>query len=125
MMKYEWFEAYCLGKAGVTKDYSSDWDATRYFVGGKYFALTAQLKDRPIATLKNDPSNGDFLRQHYEDIVPGYYANKMHWSTVFLDGDVPDGVLKDMIDEAYTLVFEKLTKKVQKEIMETHESMKH
>lgn len=116
-MNYDWFEEYCLAKTGVTKDYSADWDATRYFVGGKYFALTTELKGRPITTLKNEPSNGDFLRQQYEDIIPAYYANKMHWSTVYLDGEVPDGVLKDMLDEAYKLVFEKLTKKLQKEIM--------
>ena len=32
------------------------------------------------------------------------------------DGEVPDDVLKDMLDKAYKTVFESLTKKKQKEI---------
>ena len=33
------------------------------------------------------------------------------------DGEVPDDVLKDMLDKAYQIVFESLTKKKQKEIL--------
>ena len=69
--------------------------------------------------LKHDPHNGDFLRKQYEDILPRYYSNKLHWSTVKLIGTVPTGVIKDMIDESYELVFAKLTKKLQKKILET------
>ena len=43
--------------------------------------------------------------------------NKIHWNSVKADGEVPDDVLKDMLDKAYQIVFESLTKKKQKEIL--------
>lgn len=44
--------------------------------------------------------------------------NKVHWNSVYLDGDVPDDILKQMIDMSYNLIFNSLSKKVQKEILE-------
>ncbi|MDO5328298.1 MAG: MmcQ/YjbR family DNA-binding protein, partial [Clostridia bacterium] len=52
------------------------------------------------------------------DIIPGYYSNKQHWNSVKPDGDVPDDLLKALLDRSYTLVFKKLPKKTQKEILE-------
>ncbi len=42
--------------------------------------------------------------------------NKEHWNSLYLDGNVPDGVLRDMLDKSYQLVFHSLPKKVQREI---------
>ena len=44
--------------------------------------------------------------------------NKEHWNSVYLDGDVPDDVLKEMIDMSYELVLKSLSKKLQKDIIE-------
>ena len=41
-----------------------------------------------------------------------------NWNSVFLDGAVPDEVLRDLCDRSYQLVFQKLTKKLQREITE-------
>ena len=62
---------------------------------------------------------GDFLRQQYEDIIPGYYCNKMHWNSINPDGCVPDDLLKDMIDKSYKLVLEGFSRKKQQEILLT------
>ena len=35
-----------------------------------------------LITLKLEPVEGDFLRQQYKDIIPGYYMNKVHWNSV-------------------------------------------
>jgi predicted DNA-binding protein (MmcQ/YjbR family) len=43
--------------------------------------------------------------------------NKEHWNSVYLDGDVPDAILKQMIDMSYDLVFNSLSKKLQKQIL--------
>lgn len=43
--------------------------------------------------------------------------NKEHWNSLYLEGDVPDDVLKQMIDMSYELVLEKLSKKTLKEII--------
>ena len=117
-MKYEWIDEYLLGKKGVTKDLQEEWNWIRYHIGGKMFAaICRDDDDNPYyITLKLDPLEGDYLRKTYEDIIPGYYMNKTHWNSVKADGEVPDDVLKDMLDKAYKTVFESLTKKKQKEI---------
>lgn len=60
---------------------------------------------------------GDFLRQQCEDIIPGYYMNKMHWNSVKPDGEVPDDLLKDLLDKSYQLVLGGFSKKKQREIL--------
>ncbi|WP_308011377.1 MmcQ/YjbR family DNA-binding protein [Clostridium tagluense] len=36
---------------------------------------------------------GTMLRENFEDIIPGYYMNKEHWNTVYLDGKVHGKVI--------------------------------
>lgn len=119
-MKYEWIDEYLLSKTGVTKDLQKDWNWIRYQIGGKMFAAVClNENDKPYyITLKLEPDEGDFLRQQYEDIVPGYYMNKTHWNSVNPDGEVPDDLLKDLLDKSYQLVLGGLSKKMQKEILE-------
>jgi len=81
------------------------------------FAMIGNDKEeKPIFTMKLEPSFGSFLREQYEDIVPGYYMNKDHWNSLYLDGNVPNNIVEDMIDKAYWVVLHALPKKVQKEI---------
>ncbi len=116
-MNYTWLDEYCLSKKGAEKDYKPEWEATRYMIRGKMFALLGGDKEgKPIITLKLDPPYGDFLRRQFNDIVPGYYMNKEHWNSLYLDGEVPDDILRGMIDQAYELILASLSKKVQQEI---------
>ena len=119
-MKYEWMDEYLLAKKGVTKDVQEEWNWIRYHIGGKMFAAICRDDDNvPVyITLKLDPLEGDYFRKQYEDIIPGYYMNKTHWNSVKADGEVPDEVVKDLLDKAYTIVLSSLTKKLQKEILE-------
>lgn len=118
-MNYEWMDAYCLEKQGVEKDYKEEWEATRYMLRGKMFTMLGGDKNgAPILTLKLEPAFNDYLRQEYQDIVPGYYMNKLHWSSLYLEGDVPDDVVRDMIDRSYETLLRSLSKKLQQEISE-------
>jgi len=118
-LAYEWMEAYCLSKTGAKKDYKEEWGWYRFLLGEKMFGALGTHKDgRPIVTLKCHPDFGAMLRENYEEIIAGYYMNKYHWNSVYLDGNVPDSVLKDMIDMSYQLIFSSLTKNMQKTILE-------
>lgn len=89
-MKYEWIDEFLLAKKGVNKDLKKEWKWIRYRIEDKMFAaicLDEQSKPYYI-TLKLDPVEGDFLRQQYEDIIPGYYMNKVHWNSIKPDGNV-------------------------------------
>lgn len=116
-MKYHWIDAYLMKKPGVTK-LPPQWNWIRYAIGGKMFAAVCLSEDyKPYyITLKLEPAEGDFLRQQYEDIVPGYYMNKIHWNSVKPDGKVPDELLQDLLDKSYQLVLGGFSKKRQKEI---------
>ena len=117
-MKYEWLDEYCLNKKGVEKDFKVEWNATRYLIRGKMFVMQGGDKEgTPIMTIKCEPSFGRFLRDEYKDIIPGYYMNKEHWNSVYIGGNVPDEVVKQMIDMSYELILKSLSKKVQKEII--------
>lgn len=118
-MKYTWINEYLLNKTGVTKDIQTDWNWIRYQIGGKMFAAVClDNNDEPyFITLKLEPSEGDFLRTQYPDIVPGYYMNKTHWNSVKPDGEVPDELLKDLLDKSYQLILGSFSKKKQKEIL--------
>ncbi len=119
-MRYLWLDEFLMNKQGVTKDIQKDWNWIRYQIGGKMFAAVClgRSTNKPkYITLKLEPSEGDFLRQQYEDIIPGYYMNKTHWNSVKPDGNVPDDLLKDMLDKSYFLVLSGFSRKRQKEIL--------
>ncbi len=119
-MRYTWIDDYLLAKKGVTKDFKEEWNWIRYQIGGKMFAaICLGENDEPYyITLKLEPSEGDFFRAQYKDIVPGYYMNKVHWNSIRPDGEVPDELVKDFLDKSYQLVLEGLSKKKQREILE-------
>ena len=118
-MKYPWIDEYLLKKPAVTKDFKEEWGWYRYQIGGKLFAavcLDEEAKPYYI-TLKLEPADGDFYRQQYSDVLPGYYMNKVHWNSIRAEGEVPDGVVRDMLDEAYRLVLCSFSKKKQAELL--------
>lgn len=119
-MKYDWIDAYLLEKPGVTKDLQAEWNWVRYQIGGKLFAAVCldDATEKPVyITLKLKPEEGDFLRQQYEDIIPGYYMNKVHWNSIKADGTVPDALVKEMLDQSYALVLGGFSRKKQKELL--------
>lgn len=122
-MRYAWIDEYLRNKAGVTKDIQKDWNWIRYQIGGKMFAAVCMDWDNKpyYIALKLEPSEGVFLRQQYEDIIPGYYMNKTHWNSIKPDGKVPDDLLKDLLDKSYQLVLGKFSKKKQREILKEPE----
>ena len=57
----------------------------------------------------------EVYRKEYEDVIPGYYLNKVHWNSIYMDGTVPDNVLKEMIDMSYNLILQSLPKKIKEQ----------
>lgn len=116
-MKYSWIDEFLMAMPGVTK-LPPQWNWIRYGIGEKMFAAVClDEENKPYyITLKLEPSEGDFLRQQYEDIVPGYYMNKVHWNSIKPDGRVPEELLKDLLDKSYHLVLGGLSRKKQQEL---------
>ena len=120
---YDWLNDHLLSKPGVEKDFKEEWQWHRYMVRGKLFAAICEPEEKhkdygghPLVNLKCDPRLAEGFRETYPEIHPGFYSYKRHWNAAFLDGDLPDEVLRDMCDMSYRLVVEKLPKYVQKEL---------
>ena len=109
-VKYPWIEEYCLSKADTHIDFKEKWQMTQYLVKWKIFAMLCwDETGRPVITLKLPPEMRESLSREYRDVIPGYsrpeyYLNATHWNSVNLDGDVPDEVLRDMIDHSYAII---------------------
>ena len=116
-MKYEWIDEYLVSKQGCVKDFKEEWGAYRYMLNSKMYCMIGGDKEgKPIVSLKCEPEYAISLREDYSDVVLGYYLNKAHWNSIYLEGNVPDEVMKQMIDMSYDLILRSLPKKVQEEI---------
>ena len=116
----QWLDE-CLQKQPSTeKEFQPAWQAYKYLLCGKMYAYIGidDRNGRPIITLKLEPAFSDMLRSKYEDIVPGYYMNKLHWSSVYLDGNVPQEVIADIVSASYKWVRSSLSKKAQQGLLE-------
>lgn len=110
---------YCLNKKGTTEEFPFDEETLTFKVGGKIYLLlnlTKWEQGNRFINLKCDPERSEELRADYNEIVPGYHMSKKHWNSVILGGSVQWGLLKELIDHSYELVFNSLTKKLKEEI---------
>lgn len=63
--------------------------------------------------LKCEPERAAELREHYEEIGPGYHMNKKHWNTVSVTGALTDNFILELIDHSYQLIYNSLPKKIR------------
>ncbi|ELP59535.1 hypothetical protein F502_09638 [Clostridium pasteurianum DSM 525 = ATCC 6013] len=45
-MKYEWLDQYCLLKKRAEKDFKIEWEAVRYLIVSKMFAMEGNMYKR-------------------------------------------------------------------------------
>ncbi|MEV6594281.1 MmcQ/YjbR family DNA-binding protein [Streptomyces acidicola] len=97
--------ALCLSFNAAVEDFPFNPETSVFKVLGKMFALT-YLDGRPLTiNLKCDPEDAVRLRGEYPGlIVPGWHMNKRHWNTVTADGDLPDHIVRELIEDSYDLV---------------------
>lgn len=96
--------SHLLQKPGATEDWPFAPEVPVYRVMGKMFALVWVRDNPPRMNLKLDPEHAEILRDVYEAVTPGYHMNKRHWSTITLDGSIPQDELFEWIDESYDLI---------------------
>ena len=114
-MNIEEIRVFCIQKKAVTEGFPFDETTLVFKVKDKIFALLNLHGDTSI-NLKNQPEKNIDLREQYPAIIPGYHMNKKHWNTVNMDGSVSAKLLKQLIDESYQIVVDKLPKKLKEEL---------
>ena len=102
--------AFCLDLPAATEEYPFDSNPQlcTFKVHGKVFAFCAWERPPVEVGLKCDPQIALGLRAAYPAITPGYHLNKRHWNTVKLDGTVADELVREMIQDSFDLVVDKL-----------------
>ena len=110
MIDIEQLREYCLSKRGASESLPFD-DTTLVFkVCNKMFAVLP-LERADCIVLKCDPEYAQKLREHYEGVNEAYHFEKLHWNAVYVERDVSDELILQLIDLSYELVLHKLTKK--------------
>jgi predicted DNA-binding protein (MmcQ/YjbR family) len=122
---------YCLTFPSAYEDYpfDEDWAAMRHATNRRCFAHIFELNGNLCVNVKCHPDNADFLRQAFNNVIPGYHMNKKHWNTIIIGGDVPDDELQNMIVESYEIIkpnqkrVKTYTKKVQTPLISWPENL--
>ena len=93
---------YCMAKPGAEQSVHSDWKATQINVADVLFAMVIEVEDkRPSVALNTSTELAELLREQHRDVRPSRHLNKAHWSTVFLDGSLPDSQIYYLVDASY------------------------
>jgi len=106
----------CAGLPGATQDIK--WGADLVFsVGGKMFAVTCD--DAAASKISFKVDDDAFLGlTGRPGIIPAPYLARAKWVQIENLKAVPDDEAAALLTRAHAIVFGKLTKKLQREIME-------
>jgi predicted DNA-binding protein (MmcQ/YjbR family) len=119
-------KAFCLSFPGAYEDFPFGPETSvfkvRASVAGdarheaKMFASSA-LDARDLSvSLKCEPALAEQLRAAHPEITGAWHMNKTHWNGVRLDGDLPDAMVRDMVEDSYDLVVATLSRKQQEQL---------
>ena len=115
-MNIEEFRDYCLSLPSVTekmpfptvKDpYSRD--VLCFYIGSKWFCYV-NIVEFDRCCLKMTEDDACELRAEYDGIRPAWHMNKKYWSDVYFNQDVPDDLIRQLVQQSYNLVLKTLPK---------------
>lgn len=112
-MDIESIREYCIRKKAVTECFPFDEYNLVFKVVDRMFALI-NLENPDRIFLKCEPEYAIELRDRYNGIEGAFHFNKKHWNQVYLESDVSDSQIKELIDHSYNEVIKKFTRR-QKE----------
>jgi len=120
-MNIEDLRSHCLAVKKVDECTPFGDDVMVYKIMNKMFAffpLTPKDVDY-FVVLKCAPEKTVELREKYNGITKGYYTgNNLIWNSVFIQKDVPDELIVELIKHSVDEVVKKLPKKKQEEYKE-------
>ncbi len=120
-MKLEELTKYCSSKDKAYIDFPFGDIPICFKIKNKLFAQIYPNDNNYKITLKCEPYLAELYRQQFPgDVVRGYHCPQMlhkHMNTIYIDKEVQDSVIYEMIDHSYEEVIKTFSKKVQKEIL--------
>ena len=116
-MNIEEYREYCLSIKGATESFPLGENTLVYKIMDKMFTFAPlNPKDGQFwADTKCDSTKSTELMELYNGIAFGPFSDKKHWITIYLESDVPDSLIKELINHSIEEVIKKLPKKKQQE----------
>jgi predicted DNA-binding protein (MmcQ/YjbR family) len=112
-MNLDDLRAICIAKPGTTEERPFGPDTVVFKVMNKMFALCGDDPQPEFVNLKSDADDALFFREKFDGVKPGYHMDKRTWNSVYLVSDVPESLVREMIDDSYDLIVASLPKKVR------------
>lgn len=112
-MDIEMLRAYCLAKNEVEEGFPFGETVLVFKVKQKIFLLARLDSPSLEFNVKCDPEKAIEWREQFTAVQPGYHMNKRLWNTITIDGTIPIRLVREMIDDSYSLVVKSLPKKDQ------------
>lgn len=94
------FREYVLSFYDVEETTPFDDSTLVYKVAGKWFVVV-DMDDLTHIVIHHSPEVGEALRDKYSQIIPAWHFNKRYWSSVRMDGDLPEKLVRELIKESY------------------------
>jgi predicted DNA-binding protein (MmcQ/YjbR family) len=118
-MDLETIRKYCLDKKSTTESFPFGESTLVFKVSGKIFLLMS-LDSQPLQfNVKCDPEKAEELRESYSSVIAAFHMNKKHWNTIIMNGQVNSKMIREMIDDSYSLVVRSLSLSERKKLSGT------
>jgi predicted DNA-binding protein (MmcQ/YjbR family) len=119
-MTFDDIRTYCLSKRGSYQDCPFGPFPICYKVGNRIFLEWYPLDEK--ITVRCEPVLADFYRQSYPGtVIAGYHCpdrQKPYKNTIYLNKEVPDEQIIDMIDHSYEEALKRLKKREREELLQ-------
>lgn len=118
-MNIEEAREFCISIKGATESFPFDETTLVFKVMGKMFVYTSLTPKDGLFKLemKCAPERSIELREQYEGVTHGMHTTTFLWNSVYLNSDVPDSLIKELILHSVDEVIKKLPKKKQEEYL--------
>ncbi len=117
-MNIEELRDYCLAVKNAEECTPFGEDVMVYKIMNKMFAFFSlhPKEAEYFVVLKCDPDRTVELREKYRGITKGFYAgDSLMWNSVYIQKDVPDALIAELLEHSAEEVVKKLPKKKQAE----------
>jgi len=116
-MNIEELRKYCLSVKGSSESFPFDKTTLVFKIMGKMFAYIGLFsKDGQLCVnLKCDPEKSVELRERYQGVRQGIHTCSIMWNSVYLTSDVPDRLIKQLVEHSVDEVIKNLPKKKREE----------
>lgn len=118
-MNIEDFRDFCLSVKGATESFPFDETTLVFKVMDKMFAYTGlDPKDGQFkVNMKCNPERSVELREKYDGVKQCIHSRSLLWNEVYLESDLPDPLIKELVEHSVSEVVLNLPKKKREEYL--------